>query len=187
MRSTPAWRRTCTNWSASVWGAIRGRLRSCKRAVPGRCVRSCGVERRSGSRRGLSLADEGADLGVRLPLEASPAEDAVVTDPGLQEVALAGVRDTGAQVLGRLGLPRGADGIVLALDSEQRRLDRSRLDLSLTPSHAATREVVILEDRPGRLQVKLGAHVEHREVLLVEITSLTRVVVVARREGAHQA
>ena len=66
----------------------------------------------------VGAVDEPTDDGVDLCLPAGTAEDAVVTDPGLQVVVLALLRDPGAQLVGGEGLPGRTDVVLLALRAD---------------------------------------------------------------------
>src|SRR5215470_15453141 len=85
-------------------------------------------------------ADEVTHLREDLLAPTPPIEDAVVSDPRLHVMRFALGGNPAAELQCRLGLARGADIVVLALDAEQRRPgDRRRLDLAAARDEAAGR------------------------------------------------
>src|SRR5258705_12090094 len=76
------------------------------------------------------VADEVADPGHDLLAPLAAVEDAVMADPGLLPVGVAGARDVGGERVRRLGLADTRDIVELALDRHQGGLDEGGIDLS---------------------------------------------------------
>src|SRR3989338_1018499 len=72
------------------------------------------------------LADDGADPRHDLLTPFAAVEDAVVADPGLLPVDMAGAGNVGRQRMGRLGLTDAGNVVEFALNRHQGGLDGSR-------------------------------------------------------------
>src|ERR1700687_31846 len=76
------------------------------------------------------VADEVADPGHDLLAPFAAVEDAVMADPGLLPVDVAGARDVGGERVGGLGLADARDVVELAFDRHQGGLAKGGIDLA---------------------------------------------------------
>jgi hypothetical protein len=105
----------------------------------------------------------------KITAPAPAGEDAVVADPGRNEMRAPLARDVEAQRMRRLGLPVARNIVELALDGEERGLaDGTGPHQLLAHEHAPLGQRELLEHGLHRIQVVLGGQVEHGVVLVVE-------------------
>src|SRR5689334_286393 len=91
--------------------------------------------------------------------------------------------NTGAELECRPGLARRADVVVLALDTEQRRLGNRRgLNIATSRDEATGRERMLPEYAPHSLQIEVRRQVHHAEVFVVERLGRLRALAVATHE-----
>src|SRR5262249_37266010 len=108
--------------------------------------------------------------GIDLAGPAAAAEHAVVADTSLHVVFLAVGPEARAEVVRRHGLADRADIVALALDREQGgAADRLGVDPAVLPVELPLGQQMLLEHALHGLEIELRRHVEHGEILVVEI------------------
>ena len=119
--------------------------------------------------------DEIAHTGVNHFAPPPSAENAVVArTQGLEVLAVFG-GNAGAQIVGRLGLPRTRNVVQFTFDGEQSgvadvlRTDQFQLALFVFHFPGAAHQFEVLKHGLDGFQVVVGIHVQHRVVLVVEL------------------
>src|SRR5579859_4096471 len=131
--------------------------------------------------------DEVLDDRVDLALPPPAAEDAVVAHSWLEMMALPVGLEPAAQVVGGEGLAWCTDVVAGSLDGEQRRTgDHPGADDPPTVRQRASGQAVLLEHETDRLQIELSRHVQHGEVLVVEILRRLRLSHMAQGEVVEE-
>src|ERR1700704_1575460 len=124
------------------------------------------------------VADEVADAGHDLLAPFAAVEDAVVADPRLLPVDVAGARNVGGEGVRRLGLADARDVVELAFDRHQGGLDEGGIDLAAAAHPGPVCQPLFLEDDFDGLQIELGGEVHDGEIFVVEgAVAVGRIVV----------